>query len=118
MGRLKKHIGVLKVLADKSQPNNLKVAIMKHAPNDLVNCVADCCRNVLNGNVTLTPAKKRQLKVHRQAIRMLAAPNVSVQKKKSVLTHQHQKGGFVGTLLAATVPVVVDLLLRRFGKIS
>jgi hypothetical protein len=87
---------------------------MKHAPNELVTCVADCCRNVLNGNVTLSPAKKRELKVHRKAIRMLAAPNVSVSKKKAVLANQ--KGGFIATLLAAAIPAAIDLLVRKFSR--
>jgi hypothetical protein len=111
---LKKNLGLLKVLADKNQPSNLKVVILKHAPNELVSCVADCCKNVLNGNVQLTPARKRQLKVHRKAIRMLASPEVSVNQKKSILANQ--KGGFIATLLAAAIPAAIDLLVRRFSR--
>jgi hypothetical protein len=107
-------MGLLKVLADRHQPSKLKIAIMKHAPNDLVTCVGDCCKNVLNGNVKLSPVRKRQLKVHRRAIRMLAAPGVSIEKKKAVLAHQ--KGGFIASLLAAAIPAAIDLLVRRFRK--
>src|SRR5262245_23201635 len=83
LGRLKKNIALLKVLSDQKQPKNLRSAILKHAPNELISSVGDCCRNVLNGNVSLTPKQNRQLKIHRRAIRMLAAPQISAKKKRA-----------------------------------
>ena len=114
LGRLKKNINLLRVLADSRQSPKLRSAIIDNSPADLVDSVGDCCRNVLNGNVKLSPARKRQLSVHRRAIRLLAAPNVGVQKKKRTL--KQQRGGFLATLLAAAVPVAVDLLIRHFRK--
>ena len=115
LGRLKNNVGLIKVLADKRLPKKLRAAIAKNAPQDLVASVSDCCRNVLNGRVKLTPLTKRQLAVHARAIRFLASPNVGQLKKRRLLASP-QRGGFLATLLAAAIPAVVSLLAERFRK--
>jgi len=116
LGRLKKNINLLRVLSDKSQPRNLKTAIIKTAPPQLVASVADCCRNILNGKVALSPVRRKQLQIHKNVLRALAAPNISGDKKRRILVQQQQRGGFLPALLAAAIPVVIDIVARQLQK--
>jgi hypothetical protein len=114
LGRLKKNIGLIKVLADGSQPLKLRKAIATNAPPALVGSVSDCCRNVLNGRIKLSPTKKRQLSTHRKAIRLLANPKVGAGRKRKVIAKQ--KGGFLVPLLAAAIPSAIQLIASHFSK--
>jgi hypothetical protein len=111
---MRKNINLLRVLEDtKHHPIQLRKAIVKTAPTDLVGSVADCCRNVLDGRVPLSAQQRRKLSLHKQALRLLAQPGVGVQKKKRLLI---QRGGFIGTLLAASLPIIANLLIKKFSK--
>jgi len=113
IARLRKNINLLRVLEDtRHHSPQLRKAIVKTAPGDLVGSVSDCCRNVLSGRVPLSGKQKRQLSAHKQALRLLAQPRVGVQTKKRVLI---QRGGFIGPLLAASLPIIANLLIRKFS---
>ncbi|KAL4230354.1 hypothetical protein ACF0H5_010737 [Mactra antiquata] len=81
-------------------PEAYRKQMIQKAPTELINCVAECCSNILKGNVTLTPAQKRKLRPKCQHLRLLADKKTSIQKKKSVL---NQKGGLFPLLALAPV---------------
>ena len=75
---------------------------------DLINCVSDCCVNVLKGWVSLSPQLKSNLSRHKK-LRTLARRKTSLRKKKEVI----QKGGFLGLILPAVAGVLGGLLSSR-----
>ena len=111
---IKKH-GAM-VLALGKTPVAFRKKILKEAPKELINCVAECSHNVLKGNVPLSPAQKRKLRPKRQQLRLLADKKVSIQKKKKVL---NQQGGFLPLLALAPslAPVVGNVLSELVRKI-
>jgi hypothetical protein len=114
LGRLKKNIELIRVLGDQRQPLKLRTAIARNAPVELIECVSDCCRNVLNGRVKLTPARKRQLATHCNALRLLANPKVGAGRKRILIARQ--RGGFWIPFLAAIIPSIVQQLISHFGS--
>ena len=96
MSRLHKAADVVAVLT-KASPKWRKT-IIKEAPKEVIDCLSECCHNVLKGNVPLTPRQKQQLSSKRQHIRALASKSVSVKKKKQLLGQQG--GGILGPLLS------------------
>jgi len=111
---IKKHGSM--VLALSQAPPQFRKKILKEAPKELINCVAECCHNVLKGNVSLSQAQKQKLHPKRQQLRLLADKKVSIQKKKKVL---NQKGGFLPllALAPALAPVVNNALTELIRKI-
>ena len=81
-------------------PEAYRQQMIHHAPSELINCISECCSNILKGNVTLTPAQKRKLRPKCQHLRLLADKKTSIQKKKRVL---NQKGGILPLLALAPV---------------
>jgi hypothetical protein len=101
---IKKHGHMMMTLLQA--PPKMRRNMTKHAPNELIHCVSECCQNVLKGNVPLSPAQMRKLKPKRQVLRALADKKVPIQKKKKII---NQKGGFLPLLALAAAPVVTSL---------
>lgn len=81
-------------------PEAYRKQMINKAPADLIHCIAECCSNILKGNVTLTPTQKHKLKSKCKHLRLLASKQTSIQKKKRVL---NQKGGIFPLLALAPI---------------
>ena len=92
-------------------PDKYRQQMIKHAPDEVIQCIAECCHNVLKGNVPLTPAQKDKLKSKREHLRLLAHKKVPIQKKKKAL---NQKGGLFP--LIALAPLIAKAVAA--GAIS
>ena len=68
--RLQKHGSTLCFLC-KSKPSVIR-SIIKDADKDFIDCVSECCCNVLKGNVALTPKQKSKLLKYKTALRSVA----------------------------------------------
>jgi len=73
-----------------------------------VDCVSECAKNVIKGNVPLTNRQKAKLRRSRNDIRALSVKKTSLRKKRKIL----QKGGF----LTALLPPVLSLLGGMFSS--
>ena len=100
------------VLALTEASPKFRKKIIQEAPAELVNCISECCQNVLKGNVPLSSAQKQKLHSKRQQLRLLANKKVSVKKKKIIL---NQKGGFFP--LIALAPLLAKAILPIAGEI-
>ena len=80
--------------------------LIRCADRDLIHCISECCVNVLNGRVPLTPKQKSKLSRHKEKLRTLVKRKVSLRKKKEII----QKGGFLGIILPAVASVLGGLL--------
>ena len=94
---VKKH-GAM-VLAIAKSPTPLRKKLIRDVPDQVIQCISECCSNVLKGNVKLTSAQMQRLRSKRQQLRTLADKSVTIPKKKKVL---NQTGGFL--------PFIVPLL--------
>ena len=102
---LKKLIPHLKAL--KQANAKRRKDILKTANDQFVNCVAECCLNVLNGNVKITKPQKKKLSRYAKTLRTLAKRGIPVKQRRTLLI---QKGGFLPALLAPILTLVAHLV--------
>ena len=74
---------------------------------EIVDCISECCTNLLKGNVPLTSKQTSDLCRHKEKLRLVARKKTSLKKKTEVI----QKGGFVGSLLIPVAAYFGNLLL-------
>lgn len=102
--RLRKNLPLISWLA-KGKPSLCR-AIIKEADRDLVNAICECAHNLVEGNVSLTPAQKLKLKPHKKKLLLLVDKKAAISKKKKVL----QRGGFLGALATVAAPAAIAML--------
>ena len=78
---------------------------VKRCNRQFIDCVSECAKNVLKGNVPLSNAQMSKLRPRRRA---LSVKKTSLTKKRKII----QKGGFLSTLLAPALSVLAGLLLK------
>ena len=79
--------------------------IIRKFDNDLICSLSECCRNVLKGNVPLTPAQKVKLRRYKHNLRKLSTKKTSIKAEKKIL----QRGGFSGALITLILSVLGNL---------
>ena len=82
-------------LLQKASPRVRRSMLKSHCNKDFILCMCECAKNLLKGNVPLSPAQLRTLRRHKQKLRQLAVKKTSLAKKKKLV----QSGGFLGSLL-------------------
>lgn len=103
--RLKKYSKSIKQLT-KAPPNLRKLVLRKKLKDkEFVNCLCECAKNILQGNVPLTKAQKKSLSSRKTHLRKLSKKKTSLKQKKEII----QKGGFLGSLLAPIISVISGL---------
>lgn len=91
-------------------PPKSRTKLINDSPKEVIDCVGECCLNVIKGNVPLTNAHKRSLNAKKHHIRLLSSKKVPVGYKKKLLT---QKGGaLLGLLLKPLLGSVLGTLLH------
>ena len=103
--RLRKFAPTLRKL-NKLKPNQKKIWLKKHLDNELICCLCECAKNLLNGNVPITSAQRKKLVVRKESLHKLVRRKVSLKNKKRIL----QRGGFLGALLSPIISVLGSLL--------
>lgn len=83
--------------------------LIQSGDQQLINCVSECCQNILEGKVPLSPETKQKLAKHKTSIRTVAKKKTSLKKKKDII----QKGGFLGLVLPAVAGFLGSMLLNR-----
>jgi hypothetical protein len=109
MTRLGRNADVLSYLL-RIQPKTRKL-LLKDAPKDLVDTLCECVLNVLNGNVRVSDAQRRQLARYKKDLRTLVDRRPKLVEKKRVL----QRGGFFPILAKVLVPVLGQMLGGLLG---
>ena len=84
-------------LADKSKREYLKKCY-----KEFLECLSECSKNVLRGNVPLTARQKARLRRSKNDLRLLSVKNTSLRKKRQIV----QKGGFLGALMTPVVSLL------------
>ena len=104
--RVKKYLPVLKRI--RKMADMAKRAYVKKCDKEFIDCVSECAKNVIKGNVPLSPRQKATLRRDRNNLRSLAIKKTSLKKKRRIL----QKGGFLSALLPPVLTMLGSLLLK------
>jgi hypothetical protein len=105
MSRLLKKYGSYLRLLKKVSPKVRKALLNKNCKTEFVNCVCECVKNLLKGNVPLTSAQKRQLVRRKRLLRKILLKKTPLKEKRKII----QTGGFLGALLGPIVSVLGGL---------
>ena len=80
--------------------------LIANGGRELIDCISECCANILKGNVPLNDKQKAKLCKHKNKLRKLALKKVSLKKKQII-----KGGGFsIGATLAPVASVLASLL--------
>jgi len=82
--------------------NKEKSQYAKRCNKEFIDCISECAKNILHGNVQLSSKQKTALRRNRQNLRRLSIKNTSLKKKRQII----QKGGFLGAIIA---PILATL---------
>ena len=96
----KKYLPILKRinrLADKS-----KREYLKKCNKEFLDCLSECAKNVLRGNVPLSARHSAKLRRNKNDLRQLSAKKTSLRKKRQIV----QKGGFLSALLTPVLTLL------------
>jgi hypothetical protein len=108
MSRLLKKYGSYLRLLNKASPKVQKALLNKNCTTEFVNCVCECAKNLLKGNVPLTSTQKQRLVRRKQLLRKIALKRTPLKDKRKII----QTGGFLGALLGP----IVSILGGLFGQ--
>ena len=103
--RLRKYAPVLKLLG-KSSPAARKRLLEDICSADFLQCMCDCAKNIIKGNVPLTPSQKRQLSRRKRLLKKLALKKTSQLNRRKII----QSGGFLGELLGPIISILGEVL--------
>jgi len=104
--RVKKYLPMLKRIAKLG--DKAKRDFVRKCDKEILDCVSECAKNVIKGNVPLTARQKEKLRRSRKHLRELSVKKTTLRRKRRIL----QKGGFLGALLPPVLGVLSSLLLR------
>ena len=108
--RTRKYLPILKQIQRLGE--KAKKQFIKKCDREFIDCVRECAKNVIKGNVPLKPTQLRRLRRERSNVRVLASKKTSLKKKRRIL----QKGGFLGALLPPFLGVLSSLLLGNANR--
>ena len=74
--------------------------MIQESPKEVIDCVGECCINLIKGNVRLTNAQKNQLRARKQHIRLLSSKQVPLDTKKKII---NQKGWSLVRIIVKTI---------------
>jgi len=104
--RVKRYLPVLKRI--RKLGNKARREFIRKCDKDFIDCVSECARNLLKGNVPLTKRQMTNLRRKRQDLRALSKKKTSMRAKRKIV----QKGGF----LSALMPPVLSVLTSLFSN--
>jgi len=101
--RVKRYLPVLKRI--RKLGNKARREFIRKCDKDFIDCVSECARNLLKGNVPLTKRQMTNLRRKRQDLRALSKKKTSMRAKRKIV----QKGGFLSALLPPVLSVLTSL---------
>jgi len=105
--RVKKYLPLLKLI--RRLGDRAKKAYVRKCTREFIDCVSECAKNVIKGNVPLTNRQKTNLRRKRYDLRALSKKKTSLRSKRKIL----QKGGFLTALLPPVLAVLGSLLMQK-----
>lgn len=119
MKDLRHHLTFLKVLATCTPKERNE--ILKEAPPQSIEALSEVCKNILNGNVKLSPKLFNDLKRYKRTIRHIAYKTLHKTPKKLKSYLCKQRGGLVPLLpllLTGLTSVLGGVAGRAIAKVA
>jgi len=104
--RVKRYLPVLKRLSKLG--DKVKREYVRKCERQFIDCVSECAKNVIKGNVPLSDRQKSELRRKKKDLIALSLNKTSLGQKRRIL----QKGGF----LTALLPPILAVLGSLFAK--
>jgi len=110
---------MFKILGSKNLSDKHKRNILKNADPALIKAISDCTYNLLNGNIKLSEKDKKKLSRFKISLRRLIKKKSSLQnRKKLLIRHANQKGGFLNILIPALIGGIATIIGSWISKPS
>ena len=109
--RLRRNAPILRAL-HRASPAARKRFLRTRCNQDFINCICECAKNVLKGNVPLTASQRSGLRRRKKTLHLLALKKTPLLKKKKLI----QSGGFLGLLIPAIVSVLSSVIGGLAGR--
>ena len=106
-----KKLPAIRLAAGTSQKKKRQQILKALCDNDFARAICECCWNVVNKRVKLSPKSQKQLGKHKKILRNISNKSLSLKKKKALI----QSGGFASLLPLLIGPVIsgITALLRK-----
>jgi hypothetical protein len=85
---------------------------IKLCGKDFIECLCECIKNLLKGNVPLKQKQLQCLRRHRHSLRKLALKKTSLSSRKRIL----QSGGFLQFLIGPLISGISQLLSSAISQ--
>lgn len=108
--RIRRHASSLKRLPRSSKKNREK--ILDEGGRELLDCISECCLNVIKGNVPLTERQFQLLRRRKKNLAAVARKKTSQKEKRQII----QSGGFLGVLLKPILGILGSLFLGNGAR--
>ena len=83
--------------------------MIQHCPKEVIDCVGECCLNIIKGNVKSSSAQKQRLRSRKNHLLLISSQKVPVAQKEKII---NQKGGaLLGLLLKSLIGPVIGSIL-------
>jgi hypothetical protein len=79
---------------------------IRNCEKEFLDCISECCHNLLKGNVPLTSRQMIALRSKKKDLRTVAKKKTAIRTKRKLI----QKGGFLNLLLPAIIPVIASIV--------
>jgi hypothetical protein len=112
--RLRRHLSTIRRLRrmNASERRNF----IRRCEPDFIDCLSECCKSVIKGNVTLNSNQLKRLRRYRQSLRQVSKKKTSRTTRRKLL----QSGGFLplllGPLLGLASSLVAGAINRNLDK--
>ena len=104
---MKRYLPVLKRI--RRMGEKAKRQYVRKCDKEFVNCVSECAKNVIKGNVPLNDRQMTNLRRKRNDLRALSKKKTSLRAKRKII----QKGGLLTALLPPVLAVLGSLLFQN-----
>ena len=107
-----KQLPAIRLAANTNQKKKRHQLLKTLCDNDFTRAVCECCWNVVNGRVKLSPTTRQRLARHKKILRNISNKTLSLKKKKNTLI---QSGGFASVLPLLIGPIIstISALLKK-----
>lgn len=109
MKRLIENGMFLRTCKNKSKCNHA----IKNANAEEIRALCECAKNILIGNVSVSPHTLKKLRPYKKHLKFLSLKSNPIYKKKKVL---QQGKGFFLPVLASIASTLVSSLLNKNGR--